>query len=352
MKKLLVENDNRGDTLTINAQIYVVDWRDELGGTYAEYADSQTLVAMYYSPVGDFEIGGNGSVTNGRLNFTIGIPEHLISITQHFCPTGWASGYDDFDISNQIAQVATLAFGLNNKFSVLTRVRNVYLERTDSGNTFVQEKVEYLYVDRDVTISGTGKELAHLNTPSFTETHTTKSFVLNLKKGWNTILSKQERISVRDTEEDKWIYTINRTVALSEPTSVRWIIEEEFDWDATPSFPPANHTPLTGGQWTDADFTNVGVHWYSFQVTARTRHYIWWNDVNDGDDTKTAEIVLGAWYANGTRIFAEREGGWEDPQSFLPTTSGTVYIMARPRLTGTYSITFTTIDVRPSVEKK
>ena len=115
----------------------------------------------------------------------------------------------------------------------------------------------------------------------------------------------------------------------------------------------ADPIALTAGTWADGNITSsASVVWYSFNVTSGQTYYVWWNDYYHGDDTKTADVEVSAYYSNGTSIFTNEDDGWDDPQSFTANTSGTVKIKVTPYSsiyhdTGTFAIVYSTSSTRP-----
>jgi hypothetical protein len=116
-------------------------------------------------------------------------------------------------------------------------------------------------------------------------------------------------------------------------------------------------TPLVANQWANGSVPNASsVSWYSITVTASTTYRIWWNDRDQGDSSKTADVAVGARYADGTVIFGDTDTtvdqGWETGQSFTPSANGTVYVRVMPyngvgTYTGTFGIVFSTGATRP-----
>jgi hypothetical protein len=119
----------------------------------------------------------------------------------------------------------------------------------------------------------------------------------------------------------------------------------------------ANPIALTAGTWANGSVPLASsVVWYSFNVTSGTTYYVWWNDYYGGDDTKTADVEVSAYYSNGTRIFEEEDSGWSYPESFTASSSGTVKIkvepyhyhyVSSPEKTGTFAIVYSTSSTRP-----
>jgi uncharacterized repeat protein (TIGR02543 family) len=117
----------------------------------------------------------------------------------------------------------------------------------------------------------------------------------------------------------------------------------------------ANPMPLTENIWIDDRITSeegsTGV-WYSFDVTAGTTYYVWWNDRKQGDATKTLDVsVSNARYSYGTSQLTYADSGWITPQDFTAESDGTVHINVRPdypNSAGTFSIVYNTTGIRPA----
>nr|AGS51695.1 cell wall/surface repeat protein [uncultured bacterium contig00032] len=117
------------------------------------------------------------------------------------------------------------------------------------------------------------------------------------------------------------------------------------------TIPPDSHTPLTADTWTDGTISSSS-EYFSFNATAGTTYYVWWNGgyLGYGDGTKTLDINASAYYDNGTEIFAGINQGWTAPRSFTPTSDGTVYVRIYPYTaggTGTFAVVYSTGSTRP-----
>jgi hypothetical protein len=118
--------------------------------------------------------------------------------------------------------------------------------------------------------------------------------------------------------------------------------------------------PLVENQWADGNLPEASsVDWYSFAATAGTTYRIWWNERSlDGNGTKTGDVVVGAWRADGTLIFGgtniDEDSGWADPQTIpASATDSTVYVRihpwgADPYTRGTYGVVYSTGTTRPN----
>jgi hypothetical protein len=110
-------------------------------------------------------------------------------------------------------------------------------------------------------------------------------------------------------------------------------------------------TTLSSGVWANGNLTQSGqIDQYSFNVTSGTTYRIWWNDSYQGNSTKTGDVMVSAQYSGGSTIFSSGDSAWDTPQSFTPSTNGTVTISVQGYLngTGTYGIVYSTSSTRPT----
>jgi len=141
-----------------NEQVYTVNDSDT-DITFTPYTGSMAVTS---------NVGGSGSITNGKFSFTVGEPAYLEGSSDYL-------GYDfptGASVSPADAQAARL-FMNNNK-----------LEKGDgsmSGSNITQENVSYYYFDKNCTIT----------IPAQSENGVTSQTTnLNLKQGWNAVCSK------------------------------------------------------------------------------------------------------------------------------------------------------------------
>jgi len=123
-------------------------------------------------------------------------------------------------------------------------------------------------------------------------------------------------------------------------TSTRPVVN--FDADA------ANAVTLNVNQWKDGEIKATSdTDWYKFTVTSGTSYCIYFNDSAEGDNTKTGNVSVYAYYSDWKDI-DNRADGWGTPIYITPTANGTVYIRVVPYSShsettiGTYAIVFTT----------
>ncbi|MCL2154492.1 MAG: SUMF1/EgtB/PvdO family nonheme iron enzyme [Leptospirales bacterium] len=111
-----------------------------------------------------------------------------------------------------------------------------------------------------------------------------------------------------------------------------------------------NLIPLTAGTWANDEITSSmdpKEVWYSFDVVSGTKYYIWWNDSKQGYGDKSSNITVNAQYSNGRSIFTI-DNGWASTISFTADRTGMVRLKVYGD-TGTYGITYSTINSRPSL---
>jgi uncharacterized repeat protein (TIGR02543 family) len=125
-------------------------------------------------------------------------------------------------------------------------------------------------------------------------------------------------------------------------------------WNSNASGSEANPISLTEHEWANGSITTNTENrevWYSFNVTAGTTYYVWWNDYYDGNSTKTLDVMVSASYSSGSSIFTNADSAWSTSQSFTAGSSGTVKLRVYPFSssdTGTFAIVYSTTNSRPT----
>ena len=122
----------------------------------------------------------------------------------------------------------------------------------------------------------------------------------------------------------------------------------------------ANPIPLTSGVWKNDSLpssTSGRTIWYSFDVTKGNNYYVWWNDKGEGDNTKTLDIKVAAYYIeDGNLIFAEKDAAWDNSMPFTAASTGKVKLKVTSYFSqddneGTFAIAYSsrssTGDKRP-----
>ena len=110
----------------------------------------------------------------------------------------------------------------------------------------------------------------------------------------------------------------------------------------------ANPYTLDQDNWRNHEVSGSGEVWYTFNILNETSYYIWWNDRNDGDGTKTADIFIEAYYGNDESYIFSADSGWSAYQQIITYTGPKVLkIKVRHNTGGTYALTYSTTDQRP-----
>ncbi|MDR0301607.1 MAG: InlB B-repeat-containing protein [Treponema sp.] len=112
--------------------------------------------------------------------------------------------------------------------------------------------------------------------------------------------------------------------------------------------------PLTVNSWRSGNLTSTTQEdYYTFNVTAGTTYRVWWDDsYGNSYGSYTADVYVGACYANGDAIFAEQTYGYSSAKVFTATLTGTVYLQVKPEYAstsylGSYRVVFSTGTTRP-----
>ena len=149
--------------------------------------------------------GGIGSITDGLLTFTVGIPAQTTTIQEVF--------YNESELHNN--------FSISSPNARASRITNIFFEDDDfwgrlvhasgpageAGNVFV-------HVDRDVRITGEGT-----TSQLFGFTIITSDLDLNLRAGWNAISGNENF--------DPQTMTFTFSSAVGESAAGRWTLLEQ-----------------------------------------------------------------------------------------------------------------------------
>ena len=84
-------------------------------------------------------------------------------------------------------------------------------------------------------------------------------------------------------------------------------------------------TVLTPGTWTNGTLTAGQSLWYAVPVSAGVPVSIYWNDSCSGDGTKTCDVKVSAYRADGvTPLFTEVDSGYTQPQTVTDPVTETI----------------------------
>ncbi|MCL2181290.1 MAG: hypothetical protein FWB83_09190, partial [Treponema sp.] len=110
--------------------------------------------------------------------------------------------------------------------------------------------------------------------------------------------------------------------------------------------------PLTYNAWENGEITSTEFSssvWYSINVASGSEHYIWWNDANDGDNSKTLDVLVSAFYSNGAQIFSNTDSGYSSSRYVY--FSETILIKVSPKNSGsigTFAVAFNNSGSMPT----
>ena len=168
-----------GETLNLSGDVYTV------GNNYnfVKY-DGEDLTFTS-------NVGGTGSITDGKMNFTVGAPnaallETIDALFEDFEDEEEGLGlvYSNLTFSPTSAKGTYLYFYIN--------LSKIYMN--DTGTSGSDEEVSYIYVDRDCSFSATGGTFDFLDLMGMEVT--ASNINLNFKAGWNTV---NQKVNVTET---------------------------------------------------------------------------------------------------------------------------------------------------------
>jgi len=172
-------------------------------------------------------VGTNALITGGQLNFTVAKPNNLKSVYNVFVgEAGWEDIFDNLEISDINTRSILLNLGSWTGGYWLYRA---FVVSSISQNTLTQteQEVQYLYVDRDVVISGKGKTETWegvFDGIFYRETFKTTDLNIMLRTGWNIIYV--ELITSETETGDTETITETYSVSLGNPDNLRWWLSE------------------------------------------------------------------------------------------------------------------------------
>jgi len=201
-----------GDELELSGQVYLEEWGENI--SYTAYNGNLTISNSY---------GGSGSVTNGQLTYSItGTPTGLSTLDFGDAED---AGYTNIQISKPSVRGVTLD-ALSTPSGQLSYTKTTVSWSNTSGS-YTFEAVSYVYVEEDVTVSGTGGTENGTDTyDGITVTWTEKAnnFSLALKEGWNAVYFK---VQDSQTLTSSTTGTETRTVSISLGNpSLRWVLDD------------------------------------------------------------------------------------------------------------------------------
>ncbi|MDR1400245.1 MAG: InlB B-repeat-containing protein [Treponema sp.] len=193
-------------TLTLSGQQVYTDTSDvdDDYPTYTVYNGSITGItgrAYDYDANEHVAIGGTGSITNGKLSFTIGTPTPVPATLDHVM-AGTLEIFSEVTCSTPISSVQAALLRLeppNNS--------GYYYLDNNTVTEYEAVAVGYFYVDRDITITGTGRTVTQTR-EGITSTAIVPNVTMTLKTGWN-VLSIKEAITKTSSTSRTFTYSFS-----------------------------------------------------------------------------------------------------------------------------------------------
>ena len=178
--------------------------------------------------------GGSGNITGGNLNFSISRPTSGWMTVQNYFGFDGAEIFDHFHISAPNVQMSAISmfetYG-NGSYGEIFRESWTWNPATQG---YIGEWVTYIYVQQDVTISGTGRTTFMGCNCAVWDGYcpcwgcgcggyylTTNTFNITLRAGWNAMHMKEV-----EREDVRGVWTYELTVSLGDPGHLKWILEE------------------------------------------------------------------------------------------------------------------------------
>jgi len=206
-------------------------WDEELGeytwlvdpdsgsdmGEYKEFDGNRGVLSIDLQGEGLYH-SWEGFIGGGWLSFTLGTPPRLRAVGTGFDMLfdGYHYTYTDFTISPGNARGAVLRGLITEGGGFSGWVDRVNL--TVDGATSTLDEVSYIYVDRDVTVTGRGYTITQ---PGFTSTM--EDINLRLRAGWNVV---HVRAVTTETED---LHSVTTSRSVYDPDWVRWTLWEQED---------------------------------------------------------------------------------------------------------------------------
>ena len=176
-----IPSGSLGDTLSISGEQVYIEAENEDGfgpPTYTNETGNKTVTVHGAT-------AEKAEITGGKLTLTITTaPASLQPVSS--MTTGLGEMYDNVTATPADAKGTSLSLEVDGHTLSKT---NSTGSQSSSSITGIDESVMYLYVDKDLTITGKGKTTTENFGIAFTTT--TNNFTLNLKKGWNAIYTKE-----------------------------------------------------------------------------------------------------------------------------------------------------------------
>jgi hypothetical protein len=225
-----------GEKLELSGQVYTMEWPEHPTSTitYPAYKGNLTL---------NDNNGGTVTITDGKFGYTLETPTNFQSWDDIQNELLIARYYDDITVSDTNAKVFMLNFytGDPKYYEYSLRIINYSINGSIYTYTIDSEAVDYVHVDKDVTISGKGKTTYTENHDDVGYTVKTNDFSLALKTGWNVVYRKFVHSVSSNTD------TV--TMSLRNPSSLKWVLFESVSSGGGPATEGTTYIKVLEG-WT------------------------------------------------------------------------------------------------------
>jgi len=201
-----------GNTLTLSGQVYTQEYNISGSGNLIKYEPYTGSNKTFTS-----DAGGSGSITNGKMSFSIGTPS-ASTLEPFKFDAGTAEVnmdvYSNIKVSPSDARGASVGV-----FSIdlLKENINMSINANTGAASITIEVVMYTYVDKNCTITATGKKVVqggiNLTYPNIN---------LNLKKGWNAM-----NVRVTSTSTGSGTGTGTAAISTGDLSSCKWVLGSE-----------------------------------------------------------------------------------------------------------------------------
>jgi hypothetical protein len=255
-----------GNTLELSGQVYLLRYTDT-GVSYENFNGNRMLPDYYGGSDEVIEV-----ITSGNLDYSVGIPDELEAFYDYYeeedytYNAGWSRFFDEYydnvaannaSVRGLVLDIYYSGFNYDTDYSYWywsLRKENETASVSGNSSSGTTEWVRYVYVNNDVTVSGTGttKTAAYTDTwengttdnAAFTYTYISKNLNLALKAGWNAIYFKSEWVGTFTGTFGSYTncsFTHTLTMSLKNP-SLRWVLSgwgyDDYDEGDDSSAPP------------------------------------------------------------------------------------------------------------------
>jgi hypothetical protein len=193
-----------GEEPVLSGQVYTMD-------AYIYTRFNETV------PMSHNDVEGEGGITDGQLSYTLGTPDNMYMSQIEYIKYDLFYGYDDVSVDDPTVQYHVLSLEVPSysyqNYSLVKELQS--LKVTSSSYTYTWERVDYVYVDDDVTVSGQEK----IDYPDYSDFEKYSAFSLELQRGWNAIY--------RNITDKATMTTGSTTIicAVKNPTALRWVLD-------------------------------------------------------------------------------------------------------------------------------